>query len=177
VLSDSELVDRVRRGDVESFGALSRRYERSVLAIALAGLHDIHAAEDVVQSTLLLAFRQLATLNNSSKFGPWLVQIARRQVIESVRKRPVSVAIGGRQCLEPAACDVAASDWIEKEQLLKLISLLPDRERVLIGLRFFDGHSVAEIAQITARPVGTVTKQLSRAIARLRVLFDKEGLP
>jgi len=98
VLSDSELVDRVRRGDVESFGALSRRYERSVLAIALAGLHDIHAAEDVVQSTLLLAFQRLATLNNSSKFGPWLVQIARRQVIESVRKRPVSVAVGGRQC-------------------------------------------------------------------------------
>jgi len=75
------------------------------------------------------------------------------------------------------ACDVAASDWIEKERLLNLISRLPDHERVLIGLRFFDGQSVAEIAQITARPVGTVTKQLSRAIARLRVLFDKEGLP
>ena len=176
MLSDSELVDRVRGGDVESFGTLCRRYERSVLAIAVSELHDIHAAEDVAQATLLLAFQRLATLNDSSKFGPWLMQIGRRQVIETARKRQISVAAGCRRSLEPAACDQTTSDWIDKELLLKHINRLPDHERVLIGLRFFDGHSVAEIAEITARPLGTVTKQLSRAIARLRSTFEREDL-
>jgi RNA polymerase sigma-70 factor, ECF subfamily len=173
VLSDSQLVERVRRGDVESFGALCRRYERSVLALALAELRDIHTAEDVTQATLLLAFQRLVTLRNASKFGPWLLQIARRQVIEAARKRQVPVP-AGRRPLEPAAPDATAPDWREKERLLKLIDRLPARERVLISLRFFDGHSMAEIAEITARPVGTVTKQLSRAVARLRSSFQKE---
>jgi RNA polymerase sigma-70 factor, ECF subfamily len=174
VLSDSELVERVRRGDVESFSALCRRYERSVLAVALAQLGDMHAAEDVVQATLLAAFQRLCTLTDSSKFGPWMMQIARRQVIESARKRQVAATMRGYASLEPAACDAPAMDWIEKEHLLKLVDGLPDRERALIGLRFFDGHSLAEIAEITSRPVGTVTKQLSRAIGRLRSSFDRE---
>src|SRR5687768_3333950 len=49
VVSDAELVARVRRGDVEAFAALCQRYERTLLAAALAELHDVHAAEDAVQ--------------------------------------------------------------------------------------------------------------------------------
>jgi Sigma-70, region 4 len=55
--------------------------------------------------------------------------------------------------------------WIDNEYLLSLIARLPEPEGVLIGLRYFDGHSMAEIAAISARPLGTVTKQLSRAMA------------
>ena len=65
--------------------------------------------------------------------------------------------------------------WIENEHLLTLVGRLPDHERVLVGLRFFDGHSLAEVATITGRPLGTVTKQLSRAIARLRAWSEKEN--
>lgn len=54
--------------------------------------------------------------------------------------------------------------------------MVSDRERVLVGLRYFDGYNTAEIAQITARPIGTVTKQLSRATRRLRSWWDKENL-
>jgi RNA polymerase sigma-70 factor, ECF subfamily len=53
---------------------------------------------------------------------------------------------------------------------------LPEREAMLIGLRYFDGHSMAEIATISEQPVGTVTKQLSRAIARLRSWYGEENL-
>jgi RNA polymerase sigma-70 factor, ECF subfamily len=174
VLSDSELVDLVRRGDLESFSALCRRYERSVLAVALAGLRDIHAAEDVVQTTLLAGFQRLSTLTNPSKFGPWILQIARRQVIESVRKRQMAVAVPGNDAIELATDDPPVPDWIDTEHLLNLIDRLPTRERVLIGLRFFDGHSLADIAEITTRPLGTVSKQLSRATTRLRAWLEKE---
>jgi DNA-directed RNA polymerase specialized sigma24 family protein len=96
VLADAELVDRVRRGDVESFGELCRRYERSVLAVALAQLRDIHAAEDVAQATLLAGFQRLSTLTDSSKFGPWILQIARRQVIDLARRRKPAPVSRGR---------------------------------------------------------------------------------
>jgi RNA polymerase sigma-70 factor (ECF subfamily) len=171
VLSDSELVERVRRGDLESYGTLCRRYERSVLAVALARLRDIHSAEDMVQATLFIGFQRLPTLTDASKFGAWLLQIARRQVIESARRKRSSV---------PIPIDLAEfargedPDWVTAEHLVSVIERLPDHERVLIGLRFFDGHSLAEIAEMTARPSGTVSKQLSRAIARLRAWLEKE---
>jgi len=175
VLSDAQLVERVRRGDAESYGALCRRYERSVLAVALADLRDRHAAEDVTQATLLAGFKRLSTLNNPSKFGPWILQIARRQVVDWTRKRQLSAAAVGGGTQRRQTGDEAGIDWIEKEHVLNLVERLPARERVLIGLRFFDGHSVLEISEITGSPVGTVTKQLSRAISRLRAAFEKEN--
>jgi RNA polymerase sigma-70 factor (ECF subfamily) len=57
--------------------------------------------------------------------------------------------------------------------LLAAVMSLPERERRLLMLRHFGGYSVAEIAHIVGRPVGTVTKQLSRGYARLRERFAK----
>jgi RNA polymerase sigma-70 factor (ECF subfamily) len=174
VLSDAELVERARRGDTESYGSLCRRYERSALAVALTRLGDVHAAEDVVQATLLVGFQRLATLSDASKFGPWILQIARRQALESTRRRHMSVAIPGGRTSEITTSEASTTDWIDKDNLLRLVERLPDHERVLIGLRFFDGLSLAEIAETTARPLGTVSKQLSRATTRLRGWLRKE---
>jgi RNA polymerase sigma-70 factor (ECF subfamily) len=146
------------------------------LAAVLAHVHDVQAAEDVVQETLLLAFRRLKTLRDEDKFGPWLMQIARRQVVEAIRARRVPVAVRVDNSEHDVAQDDNSQIWIEHEYLLTLVAQLPDHERVLIGQRYFDGHSMAEIAAITSRPIGTVTKQLSRAIARLRLWWDKENL-
>jgi len=175
-MSDAELVASVRRGDVEAFGRLIERYERSVLAAALAELRDMHLAEDVSQETLLLAFRRLDTLRDEAKFGPWLMQIARRKVVDTARARraPVSVPLDDSQHESPGV--PGDQSWIENEHLLSLVARLPEHERVLVGLRYFDGHSMAQIAEITARPIGTVTKQLSRATRRLRSWWDKENL-
>jgi RNA polymerase sigma-70 factor (ECF subfamily) len=174
-VSDAELVGQVRRGDIEAFGRLIERYERTLLSVALAELHDVHAAEDVVQAAMLLAFRRLETLRDERKFAAWLIQIARRQVIDAVRARRVAITVRLDGSEENRASE-GINNWAENEHLLNLIARLPERERVLIGLRFFDGHSIAEIATISARPVGTVTKTLSRAIARLRAWCDKENL-
>jgi RNA polymerase sigma factor (sigma-70 family) len=56
--------------------------------------------------------------------------------------------------------------------LLAAVMRLPERERQLLMLRHFGGHSVADIAEMLGRPVGTVTKQLSRSYGRLREQFE-----
>ncbi len=178
VVSDAELVARVQRGDVEAFGPLAERYEKTVLAAAVVQLRDIHTAEDVVQAAMLRAFQRLSTLRDGSKFGPWLMQIARRQLVDSVRARPVPVSIPVEECEIEGLVDGPGGDvWGENEHLLDAVARLPEHERLVIGLRYFDGHAMAEIAEITGRPLGTVTKQLSRAVDRLRSLWDQENLP
>ena len=171
--SDAQLVGRVRGGDLEAFRGLVERYERTALSAVLAELHDLQIAEDVTQASFLLAYRKLDTLREAEKFGPWLLQIARHQAVETLRKRQVPVAAAGEAVDQP--CDERASISLgDGEDLLQLVERLPEHERLLVGLRYFDGHSVVEVAEITGRPLGTVTKQLSRAHARLRAWLTED---
>jgi RNA polymerase sigma-70 factor (ECF subfamily) len=67
--SDAELVAAVLNGNQETFAALFRRHERSVLAVALAVVRDHHLAQDVVQETFVTAYERLTTLRRPQSFG------------------------------------------------------------------------------------------------------------
>lgn len=165
--SDSHLVQRIQGGDKAAFELLIVRYERSVRCVALAFLGDHHAAEDATQESFVAAYRALQTLLEPERFGPWLMQIARRisgKLAQQRMRMPVVVAEHERPAV-PASCDAPLH-----QDLLAALSQLPEQERLVVTMRYFDGHSAQEIADITARPLGTVTKQLSRAYEHLRVL-------
>ena len=169
--SDAQLIDRIFAGETEAFAVLVKRYERLVWGAAIRIIRDPHLAEDVAQEGFVAAFESLGSLRISSRFGPWLLAIVRRQAARAVRQRcrsPV-LATNARADLEPESNGRAAPENFE---LLELIERLPVQERVVIGLRHFEGHSMHEIAHITGRPIGTVTKQLSRAHQRLRKFLE-----
>ena len=98
---------------------------------------------------------------------PWLqaVALARRRS----RSQPVE-APGD----EPAHDRNGQLDE-SSQQLLAAVTQLPRHERRVLMLKHFDGHSVRTIAEMTGRPVGTVTKQLSRAYQRLREQLREVG--
>ena len=75
--------------------------------------------------------------------------------------------LAGIDCVELTATQ--AGDWMQPyKEIVQQIARLPEHERIVTVMRYVDGLSVKEIAEATGRPVGTVTKQLSRAIERLR---------
>lgn len=163
--SDAQLVAKARDGDLVAFERLIFRYERSVRSIAWAYLRDTHAGDDVTQEAFVAAYRSLSSLKELDKFGPWLMQIARR-TSEKLANRSNIPCDHGVPIDEIAARSPANSD--RHLQLLECIERLPENERIVITMRYFDGHSSQEIADITQRPLGSVTKQLSRAYERLR---------
>jgi RNA polymerase sigma-70 factor (ECF subfamily) len=176
--SDAELVALVRRGNIEAFGLLAQRYEKTLLAAAIAHVGDLHTAEDVVQAALLRAFERLDSLRDPERFGAWLLQVARRQALDAMRPRPIPALLHADDRESRSSTEASCADvWIEHEHLLNTVAGLPDGERTLIGLRYFDGHSMAEIAAITGRPLGSVTKQISRILARLRFQWEEDSDP
>jgi RNA polymerase sigma-70 factor (ECF subfamily) len=60
---------------------------------------------------------------------------------------------------------------IDHDAVLTAVANLPEHERLVVVLRYFDGHSIEQVAQLAGRPVGTVSKQLSRAMSRLKSLI------
>jgi RNA polymerase sigma-70 factor (ECF subfamily) len=171
VTTDQELVERVQAGDVQAFAALVERYERSVLAVVQAELRDPKAARKVAKRTLVRAFRRLSTLDDGSQFGSWLLKLARRQSINAVRTMPISVGVKTAEGNTHGRCD---PEWIEHEHMLGLVTRLPDEDRRLIGLRYFDNHTLPEIAALVGYPMDLVTRRISLAHMRLQYWWSRE---
>ena len=171
VRSDGEIVNAVLGGDRKAFAILVKRYERSVRAIGMCVLRDRHLAQDAAQDAFVKAYEKLPGLRKVHSFGSWLMKISRRCALDIVAQRRESALPEG---------DFVAAEPVgllddEKERLLAAVMRLRESEKQVVMLRYFDGYSVKEVADIAGRSVGTVTKQLSRAHRHLKVLL-KGGL-
>ncbi len=167
--TNDELIAAILSGEQVAFAELLRRYERAAWATAWKILRDYHAAQDATQNAFVEAYRRLGQLRSPAHFGLWLLRITRHEALRLARRR-------GKAHSLASARDVAMSTvgdplTSEADELLLAIGRLPEHERLVVALRFLDDLPVAEVARLTGRPVGTVTKQLSRAIERLRSMF------
>ena len=123
----------------------------------------------------ILAYRKLGTLRNGASFAPWLLQLARRRAVELSRQQAKrrSETIPGD--LANASSD-GQLDEVTKE-VFAAVDCLPRRQREAVLHRHCDGLSVQETARAMGIAVGTVTKSLSRAYARLRQILSAEKDP
>lgn len=156
VESDEELVQRTRRGDREAFAGLVERYEQSALLVAGSVLHSWHDARDAVQDSFVTAYERLNRLWSPHKFGAWFLRIVRRQALWQARRQ----ASRSRR-LVPITPEQACAPESEGEisaDLVAMIARLPRQECVVVTLRHLSDLPVADIARITGRPVGTVTR-------------------
>jgi RNA polymerase sigma-70 factor (ECF subfamily) len=170
VESDEQLVKRARSGDRQAFSRLVERYEPPALVIARSILHSWHDAKDAVQDAFVTAYQQLHRLWSPQKFGSWFLRIVRRHSLWHRRRR-----VSQSRKLTPMTTDpVQPLTQTTTLNLHSLLARLPEQECLVASLRHLNELSVSEIAQITGRPLGTVTKQLSRAYARLRPLLQDE---
>jgi RNA polymerase sigma-70 factor (ECF subfamily) len=163
---DAGLVDSALKGDKAAYGELVCRYSQCVVTTAWHILGDYHAAQDVAQEAFLTAYQKLGSLRDGSLFGPWTLKIARRCACRSTARRAKVVPLEPADAPPAPATDGRLAD--DQEELLAAVARLPEHERVVVVLHYFQEHSVQAVAQLTGRPVGTVTKQLSRALRRLR---------
>jgi len=163
---DAEIVREVLQGDRGAFAGLVARHERAVWATAWRILRDDHAAADAGQEAFLQAFHRLGGLRRPDLFGVWLLRIARREAIRLARRR----ARDPGRSLDGLDVDGRAPRLsADSEELLAAVAGLPEHERLVVVLHYLHERPVAEVASALGRPVGTVTKQLSRAIERLRI--------
>lgn len=165
----SELVRRAVARDEDALRALFERFQRTVIVTAWSIVGDYHLAQDVAQDCFVVTFRNLEQLKDPSAFGGWLLTTTRRLAVRRSRQvkshHATSLSDGG--AIESHASTEGFKDDSDTH-FMHLLITLPDHEREVVCLRYLEDYSVTEIAQELSRPVGTVTKQLSRAVDRLR---------
>jgi RNA polymerase sigma-70 factor (ECF subfamily) len=168
-----ELVVRARGGDAEAFAELIGRYERSALSVAYGLLGDAHRAGDAVQEGFLKAWQELPRLVEAKKFGGWLMQIVRNAAVDIRRRKK---AVVGAEMLESAAArgPGPAAD-VEGEEAAKRVQAalesLDEVTRTMVTLRYYDGLSSKEIAEVLGVSAASVDMRLSRARGQLKELL------
>ncbi|HZZ44722.1 MAG TPA: sigma-70 family RNA polymerase sigma factor [Tepidisphaeraceae bacterium] len=165
---DSDLVNTVLQGHPSAYAELVARYERSVRAITYHILRDHHTAEDATQDAFVAAYQSLPSLRNPASFRPYLFKIATRHARHLSRARRPVLSLANDH---PAPASPFSPDHT---QLLNALSRLSTAERDLILLHHFDGHDTPTCSRLLNRPIGTLTKQLSRIYTRLRTLLKED---
>lgn len=177
------IVAQCRQGDRSAFDVLFERYHARVYRLAYGILRREAEAEDVVQDTFLKAYRHIDRFQGKSSFETWLVSIAvnccrdrmrRRKVrrflsLENVAPRILLRAFHMGQ--DPAA---AVSEREEQHTLWQAVAELDERLRLPIVLRYQEGLSCGQIAEVLDLSLSTIYTQLSEGRQELRELLGVE---
>jgi RNA polymerase sigma factor (sigma-70 family) len=125
-------------------------------------------AEDAAQEALVKAWRALGRFRPGEPFRPWLLRI----VANEARNRRRSAGRRGRLALRAAAEPVPAADAVDRHSLLDALNELPDDAQAVLACRYLLGLSEQETAVALDVAPGTVKSRTSRALERLRELYD-----
>ncbi|HEY7470490.1 MAG TPA: RNA polymerase sigma factor [Acidimicrobiia bacterium] len=135
---------------------------------------DHQEAEDLTQETFIRAYRAMGGFDGERfaelRLSPWLWTIALnlgRNHLRSRSRRPTFVEVGEHGVTDPEVPDSAAWD--------RRMAGLTKPQRTAVVLRHVVGMGVAEIAEATGRPQGTVKADIHRGLARLKQLMEQES--
>jgi RNA polymerase sigma-70 factor (ECF subfamily) len=173
------LVQAAQSGDTSAFGALYDRYVDSVFRYVLFRVGDRTLAEDVTSETFLRAFRRITSISYQGRdVGAWFVTIARNLVLDHVKSSRFRLEVATADPDDGASTESGPEHEVLTRlthvELLRCVRLLGEDQRECIVLRFLQGLSVSETANIMGRNDGAIKALQHRAVRRLAQLLPAE---
>ena len=164
-------------GDDALVTELYRQYRAPLMVYVLrltAG--DRQQAEDVVQETMLRAWRQAGKLDlTEPSLMPWLTTVARRIVIDDKRRKSARPAETGDGMLENAPAADSTDELLRKVLVAEALQSLSAAHREVLNETILRDRTVNEAARSLGIPVGTVKSRVYYALKALRVVLAERG--
>lgn len=174
--AELEIVRRALSGDRSAFEEMVRRTSGLVYARLYLECGDRHRAEDLLQETLLVAYRSLRQLADPRNFRGWLLTIAQNTAIDAARKQTrlkrhaphaPAVALAGVAGIGLAP-DEEAEREEERQQVLSVLRSLPEEYRLPLTLRYIGGADYETISMQLGLTNGALRGLLHRGLKLLR---------
>jgi RNA polymerase sigma-70 factor, ECF subfamily len=163
--SEREQYRAAIHGDREAFEMIIRANSRALFAIAYGILQNREEAEDVVQDSLVKAWKTLWRVRDPEKFPAWLATIARHRAHDLLRRRrSIPFSHETIETNEPERTDTAAID----QQLRSVLATLPELHRAALTLRYFEEMDYRTIENTLGLTNGALRGILGRALTSLR---------
>jgi len=158
--------DHPRNTAGTDFADVVRRHQSMVYSIAQHFLADRPAAEELAQDVFLQLHATLAKLKSEEHVKFWLRKVTAHRCVDYQRRRRLP-QVSLEDAPEPAT-EAQTSDPLVAKRLRQLVASLPEKQRMVVILRYQEDMMPEDIADVLTMPVATVKSHLQRALAMLR---------
>jgi len=177
-MEDTSLVERYRNGDSGAIEELVVKYQKQVYAFVYRIINDPEEAKDLTQKTFLKLFNAIGSFRNEASFKTWLYRIAINTSLSHFRQNRHRAGESELQETIIGSEAGALSLVIEKERtdyLKKALEELPERQRLAVILRAYEGLSCKETAEVMGCSEGTVKAHYHAAVKGLKHILKERG--
>ncbi len=169
---ERSLVKKAMRGNPKAFGTLIEREQEYLYRMAFLYMREEADALDVVQDSIIKAYKNVKTLREPEHFRTWLTKILINTAQDMLRRRRPAVPLE-----EELGCPAQEEITLEERMdLYQAIEALPEKYQDVVKLKYLDGYTIREISAVTGMPEGTVSVYLRRAIGQLRTILKEEPI-
>ncbi len=187
MLSDQALLALYQQGNREAVSQLLERHARRVRDYVRMMVKDNDVADDLTQEVLIKVVKVLdeGRYTDKGRFLPWVLRIAHNRVLDHFRaqKQVKTVSessagfdiLGSKNFAEPSIEDTLISEQQAKE-VRGLIELLPEEQREVVKMRYYEGLSFKEIAEHTGVSINTALGRMRYALINMRQLIKEKNL-
>jgi RNA polymerase sigma-70 factor (ECF subfamily) len=178
---DRDLVLRVRGGDEDAFRGLFDRYAPTAKALAVRVVRQSHLAEEIVQEAFLGVWRNPEGYDEArGSVRAWLMGMVHHRAVDLVRReeaqrrRAEAAGVELRDEQEDHADEVVEALGLPEERRIVRAALaeLPEEQRNVLELMYFEGLSQSQIAERTGQPLGTVKSRTLLGMRRMRSALE-----
>ena len=186
-MTDEELVVCYAQGNNAAFDTLLGRYKSSVYSYIYYIVQDKELAEDIFQETfvkVIVTIKQGGHTENG-KFKAWIMRIAHNLVIDSFRQERSENTISNDEVEVDLfnnrdLCEETIEDSLVRRQVLsdvrKLVKHLPDNQREVLEMRYYQDLSFKEIADLTGVSINTALGRMRYAILNMRRMAEENHM-
>ena len=186
-LSDEQLVKNYANGDSDAFDTLLARYQQKIYSYILFLVHDDEVADDLFQETFMKAIVTIrqGRYVESGRFSAWLTRIAHKLVIDKYRQDRNSNVISNDASDADLFNDVSLSDITVEMKMIteqsltdvgRLLKELPDNQKEVLYMRFYQDLSFKEIADATGVSINTALGRMRYGLINLRKMVSERGI-
>ena len=185
--TDETLVALYAQGNNEAFDILLNRYKDRLYAYIYYTVRNEELAEDIFQETFTKAIVtiQKGRYNENGKFTAWLTRIAHNLIIDCFRQEKQENLVSCDEEERNLLNNIRLSEGTVESEIVnhqilsdvrRLIKHLPDEQREVVHMRFYQDLSFKEIAEMTGVSINTSLGRMRYAILNLRRMAEKYGI-
>ncbi len=180
VANELQTIQRAVAGDPQAFARLYDGYVDRVYRFIFFRVGDEQTAEDLCSQVFLKAWEHLASYEvRGQSFGPWLFRIARNSVIDHYRTRKDHDSLEtdddtGPDLASGLSVDGAIAAKLEADHLRRAMEELTEDQRAVLTLKFVEGFSTAEIAEIMGKRQGAIRALQLRGLQAMAEIIEAQ---
>lgn len=171
VMTDAEVVRRVRRGDREAYRVLMHRYQDPLYRCAVSLVGDRDVASDMVQAAFVSGYAEIARLRDDASFGGWVYRACLnrcRDHLKSRRRRDIALDDAQGPLASPERTDAEMERSELRRSLDGALATLSDEYREAFVLKHVEDRSYEEISELLSVSVPALKMRVHRARESLR---------